>query len=72
LPRFLGAYYIDPRPSTERSVSSKCSSAWSTAHDRNLEQALVRVVTPGGQALGGKDGIKRVYLVIPPNRATAR
>jgi hypothetical protein len=28
-------------------------------------RALVRVQTPGGQILGGKDGIKLVYFVIP-------
>lgn len=28
-------------------------------------QALIRVETPAGQVLGGKNGIKRVYFVIP-------
>ncbi|MCA9643840.1 MAG: hypothetical protein KC492_24270, partial [Myxococcales bacterium] len=28
-------------------------------------RALLRVQTPGGQALGGTDGIKVIYLVIP-------
>lgn len=32
-------------------------------------RALLRVQTPGGQALGGPDGIKVIYLVIPPYSA---
>jgi hypothetical protein len=32
-------------------------------------RALLRVQTPGGQALGGADGIKVIYLVIPPYAA---
>ncbi len=29
-------------------------------------RAILRVQTPGGQALGGPDGVKVIYLVIPP------
>ncbi len=29
-------------------------------------EVLLHVQTPGGQALGGKDGVKTIYLVIPP------
>lgn len=32
-------------------------------------QALLRVQTPAGQALGGPDGIKKIFLVIPPYRS---
>jgi hypothetical protein len=35
-------------------------------------RALLRVQTPGGQALGGADGVKIVYLVIPPYAAVPR
>jgi len=35
-------------------------------------QALLRVQTPSGLALGGKDGVKRVYLVIPPKDPLTR
>lgn len=29
-------------------------------------EAILHVQTPGGQALGGSDGVKKIYLVIPP------
>lgn len=29
-------------------------------------EAILHVQTPGGQALGGPEGIKKIYLVIPP------
>jgi hypothetical protein len=35
-------------------------------------KALLRVQTPGGQALGGADGIKVIYLVIPGKVVTPR